>query len=132
MFFKERMILSKHFMLYKEVSLFIIYAILLKGDTKIHEKVKAELTGRLSYGVSEEELRQRDAYWYELSRKFYDEYMRTQNINVALNYCFWEVLKERNPEMVSASDVSNDYGLSRIYRYVYETVSTEKRYKEAR
>ena len=43
-----RKVLAQHFMLFKEFCLFIIFSVVLKGDTELHTLVRTELTERLT------------------------------------------------------------------------------------
>ena len=65
--------LARHFMLYKETTLFMIYAIVLKNNKELHSQVRSGLKEILSLNISSEVQDKRGKYWQEISRKFYDE-----------------------------------------------------------
>ena len=123
-----RKVLAKHFMLYKETCLYVIFSVVLKGDAELHSLVKDELTERLTEDLSVGVQSQRKQYMYAFSRAFYDEYQRTHNMERTLSYTFWCVLADKHPELVSTYELSrllNMVGLGNVYRYSYDTM---KRY----
>lgn len=120
-----RKVLAKHFMLYKETCLYIIYSVLLKGDTKLHGTVKTKLTECLIDGLTLDAKVQRKKYMYLFSKAFYDEYMRSHKLERTLSYTFWSVLAEKHPDLAPTKDLPSLMqvsGLDAIYRYEYETV----------
>ena len=124
-----RKTLAKHFMLYKETCLFIIYSVLLKHDIELHGRVKAELKKRLSSGLSVASGKWRDDYVMIFSKAFYYEYRNRHNISRTLSYMFWSIACEKYPELVKPSelpDLMQYSGLIEIYRYSYKTVDDVK------
>lgn len=122
---RQRKTLSKHFMLYKEMCLYVIYASVLKDDNGLHDLVKDELKERLSSGLSVASVKWRDDYVYKFSRAFYDEYRRSRDLSRTLSYTFWSVASEKYPEIVRASELPElmQYGgLVEIYRYSYKAI----------
>ncbi len=113
-----RTVLAKHFMLYKEACLYIVFASMLKDNPELHSIVKQELTKQLSEELSAKALICRKEYMFAFSRAFYDEYQRTRSIERVLSFMFWSVLQDKHPELES-EELS---GLGQVYRYVYETV----------
>ena len=108
--------LAKHFMLYKEACLYIIFASLLKSNPELHGLVKQELTKQLSEGLSAQAKIRRKEYMFAFSRAFYDEYQRTRSVERVLSLMFWSVLRDKYPELKG-----EDMG-GKVYRYAYETV----------
>ena len=107
-----RKVLAKHFMLYKETCLYVIFSVVLKGNAELHSLIKDELTERLDEGLTIIAKTRRKQYMYAFSRAFYDEYQRT----------------DKHPELVSTYELSrllNMVGLGNVYRYSYDTM---KRY----
>ena len=126
----QRKLLTRHFMLYKETTLFIIYASVLRADKQLHMQVQTELKKQLSLGLSAEVQKKRNDYWNRILRKFYDRYQQTGQTNDALNYSFWSVLSEEKPEyfpMESAAEFLGNNFLYDIFRYSYEGVEREYR-----
>ena len=113
-----RKVLAKHFMLYKEACLYIIFASLLKDNPKMHSLVKQELTKQLAEGLSAKALIRRKEYMFAFSRAFYDEYQRTRSVERVLSFMFCQVLRDKHPELGS-EEIG---GLVELYRYVYEEV----------
>ena len=123
---QPRKALSKHFMLYKEMCLYILYSVILKGDKGLHDIVRAGLKERLSSGLSVVSGKWIDDYVYMFSRAFYDEYRRSRNLSRTLSYTFWSVACEKYPEIVNAGDLPElmSYsGLLKIYRYSYDVIA---------
>lgn len=114
-----RKVLAKHFMLYKEVCLFIIFATVLKNDQELHSLLKPELTKQLNEGLTMAAKVRRKEYMFAFSKAFYDEYQRT------LSFTFWSVLRDKHPQLVS--ELSELTGLGAIYQYVYGEVKRECR-----
>lgn len=113
-----RKVLAKHFMLYKEACLYIVFASLLKDNPELHSIVKVELTKQLSEGLSAKALIRRKEYMFAFSRAFYDEYHRTRSVERVLGFMFWSVLRDKHPELES----EELDGLGQVYRYEYEAV----------
>lgn len=121
--------LTRHFMLYKETTLFMIYAIVLKNNKELHSQVRSGMKKILSLNMSSEVQDKRWKYWQEISRKFYDEYKRTgNNIKAALNFSFWSKLLDEVPEMLageSYTDMRTEDGLYAVFMYSYGAISRE-------
>ena len=123
-----RKLLAKHFMLYKEMLLSLTFSILLKKDAELHNLVKKELSIWLTKGLSADVAIRRKDYMYEFSKAFYDEYKRTKNLELALNYSFWQVAAERYPDIVSPAELPTLMrfsGLLDIYNYIHHTLEKE-------
>ncbi len=112
-----RKVLAKHFMLYKEVCLFIIFATVLKNDQELHSILKPELTQQLNEGLTPDALQHRKEYMFAFSKAFYDEYQRTHSMERTLSFTFWSVLRDKHPQLVS--ELPECKGLGAIYQYVY-------------
>ena len=118
-----RKVLAKHFMLYKETCLYVIFSVVLKGNAELHSLIKDELTERLDEGLTIIAKTRRKQYMYAFSRAFYDEYQRTHNMERTLSYMFWSVLADKHPEIVSTyelSELMNISGLGNVYKYSYD------------
>lgn len=123
-----RKVLAKHFMLYKEMLLSLTFSILLKKDAELHDLVKKELSIWLTKGLYMASAVKRKEYMYEFSKAFYDEYKRTKNLELTLNYSFWQVAAERYPDIVSPAELSTLMrfsGLFDIYKHIHMTLKKE-------
>ena len=125
---EQRKILAKHFMLFKEMCLFISYHAILKDDAELHETVKTKLRKRLTAGMPPVSFSQRNRYWYELSKKFYEEYSRTQSMPDALTFSFWRTALEKYPSFVNVSDMperESRESIFAIFEYIYRAIEAE-------
>ncbi|MBQ6664092.1 MAG: hypothetical protein IJM68_00750 [Synergistaceae bacterium] len=113
--------LARHFMVYKEMTLFMIYATVLKKDATLHAKVRTKLKGRLSLGLPTSVVRKRDELWRSLSEKFYESYTRTKDMGGTLEYVFWSTL----PERLRLGDVFGGEYLKQIFEYSREAIVRE-------
>lgn len=127
----QRKILARHFMIYKEVTLFLAYSVILKGDKELHYSVRRKLNDCLSLGITPEALKKRNDCWRRISQKFNDEYKRTASMGNALTFSFWSTLAEDNTDWVTHDTINemlaND-SLHDIFRYSYKVV--EREYKD--
>ena len=121
---QTRKALSRHFMLYKEVTLFMIFASVLRNDKPLHTKVQRKLKIRLSLGLPSKVIAKRNEYWRKLSEIFYESYTRTHDLAGTLDYTFWSVLPERIKCENFADLVSNGY-LMQIFNYTRNSVAQE-------
>lgn len=115
-----RKILAKHFMLYKETCLYIIFSLLLNNDVELHNLVKQELTSSLNDGLTPEVAAKRKDYMYAFSKAFYDEYKKNHNLTLALNNMFWGVASDKYTDIVNSDELSVimiDGSLLAIYKY---------------
>ena len=125
---EQRKILAKHFMLFKEMCLFISYHAILKDDTELHETVKTKLKRRLTAGMPLNAMSLRNKYWYELSKKFYEEYSRSQSMPDALTFSFWRTAVEKYPSFVNVSDMperESREAIFEIFEYSYRAIEAE-------
>lgn len=116
-----RKVIAKHFMLYKEACLYIVFASLLKDNPELHGLVKQELTKQLSEGLSAQAKIRRKEYMFAFSRAFYDEYQRTRSVERVLSFMFWRVLQDKHSELGS-EDMG---GLAALYNYIYRAIKTQ-------
>ena len=121
---RHRKKLSKHFMLFKEMCLFIAYGAILRDNPQMHEEVKMELTRLLSKGLMEQVLEWRNEYWRLLTKNFYDNYQRTNQIGEALSNSFWGTLTEKYPEVEKEAEKEkhSDILLLELFRNVYRDI----------
>ncbi len=116
-----RKALARHFMLYKEVTLFVIFAMGLKNDKPLHSKIQSRLKVRLSLGLPSKTIASRNEYWRKLSDKFNESYTRTKDLAGTLDYVFWSVLPEKLKGEGFADLTGNGY-LRDIFDYTREAV----------
>ena len=116
-----RKALARHFMLYKEVTLFVIFAMVLKNDKPLHSKIQSRLKVRLSLGLPAKVIASRNEYWHRLSDKFNESYTRTKDLAGTLDYVFWSVLPEKIKGEGFADLTGNGY-LRDIFDYTREAV----------
>ena len=122
---KTRSGLSRHFMLYKELTLFIVFNMVLKKDKELHTKIQSKLKEHLSLGLSADTLKKRNDYWRKLSQKFHESYTRTHDMAGTLEYTFWSIL----PESIKSKGIFGRENLYNIFLYIYNAVEQEyKRY----
>lgn len=119
---QTRKALSHHFMLYKEVTLFMIFASVLRNDKPLHTKVQRKLKIRLSLGLPSKVIVKCNDYRRKLSEKFYESYTRTKDLAGTLDYTFWSVLPERIKGEDFADLVGNGY-LMQIFNYTREAIA---------
>lgn len=124
-----RKALARHFMLYKEVTLFVIFAMVLKNDKPLHSKIQSRLKVRLSLGLPSKVIASRNEYWHRLSDKFSESYTRTKDLAGTLDYVFWSVLPETLKGENIADLAGNGY-LIQIFEYTRKAVVQE--YKSLR
>lgn len=117
-----RKVLAQHFMLFKEFCLFIIFSVVLKGDTELHTLVRTELTERLTEDLDIMTKTRRKQYMFAFSKAFYDAYQRTHSMERTLSYSFWNVLAEKHPELLILQDIS---GIGAAYRYTYDVLKKQ-------
>ena len=113
-------------MLYKEVTLFVILAMVLSKDKTLHAQVRTKLKERLSSGLPDTVIRKRNELWRTLSQNFYESYTRTHDLAATLDYVFWCVL----PEKLKGEDVTDLVGngyLLQIFEYTREAIAQESR-----
>ncbi|MBQ7220753.1 MAG: hypothetical protein IJS28_07225 [Synergistaceae bacterium] len=123
-----RKVLAKHFMLFKEVCLYIAFSSLLKNDTELHIPVKEELNKRLTEGLGLASIVRRKDYMYAFSKAFYEEYKRTHDMAQALGYMFWSVAASKYPSWVQTAELHALMGLGGlldIYTYTYSALKEE-------
>lgn len=121
---QTRKALSRHFMLYKEFTLFVIFSMVLNKDKPLHSKIRSRLKVRLSQGLLSKVIAKRNEYWRKLSEKFFDSYKQTKDIAGTLDYAFWSVL----PESVKGNgfkDLIGNRYLMRIFEYTKDVVVKE-------
>ena len=125
---EQRKTLAKHFMLFKEMCLFISYHAILRDDEELHEKVKTELRRTLTDGQPLNAKSLRNKYWYELSKNFYKAYSRSRNMPEALSYSFWRTLSEQHQEFEDVSgspELARDKAIFEIFSYSYKAIEAE-------
>ena len=120
-----RKVLAKHFMLYKEACLYIIFASLLKDNHELHGIIKVELTKQLSEGLDAKALIRRKDYMYAFSRAFYNEFQRSRSVERVLSFMFWSVLREKHPELGTECPLNSNC-LVAIYKYCHTVIQTMK------
>ena len=116
-----RKILAQYFMLYKEMLLFLIYAMALKKNPVLHSEVKGKLKERMSEGLSPEAIKKRNDYWRELSRTFYESDKGTQDIGHVLEAVFWDKL----PKKVKSIPKCGHDSLYTIFCYISKAIARE-------
>lgn len=116
--------LSRYFMLYKEVTLFMIFASVLKNDKPLHTKVQKKLKIRLSLGLPSKVITKCNNYRHKLSENFYESYTRTHDLAGTLNYTFWSILPERI-KGESLTDLVGNGCLMQIFDYTRKTLTQE-------
>ncbi len=121
---QTRKALSRHFMLYKKFTLFVIFSLVLKRDKPLHAKVQSKLKVRLSLGLPSKVIAKRNEYWRKLSEKFFESYKQTKDIAGTLDYAFWSVLPESINGNGCAVLVKNVY-LMRIFEYTKDAIAKE-------
>lgn len=123
----ERKILSKHFMLFKEMCLFIAIGVILRAKKSEHERVKADLTHRLSDGLTVQVRSWRDEYWRTLTKNFYDSYTASDDIELSLSKSFWGTLSYKYSYILVTEDtvIQSAVRLNEIFRYIYGVISKE-------
>lgn len=127
----HRKVLARRFMVYKETTLFIVYALVLKGDKELHDRVRQGLKEHLLLGVSTEAQKKRNDCWHRISRKFNDEYKKHREYGTALKFSFWSTLAEEKPDWFTLESVSEFLGnnmLHDVFMYSYKAV--ERKYKD--
>lgn len=121
---QTRKALSRHFMLYKEFTLFVIFSLVLNKDKPLHAKVQSKLKGRLSLELPSKVIVKCNDYRRKLSEKFYESYTRTKDLAGTLDYTFWSVLPESIKGNGCAVLVKNVY-LIRIFEYTKDVIAKE-------
>ena len=116
--------LARHFMLYKEVTLFIIFATVLKNDKTLLSKIQSRLKVRLSLGLPSTVIASRNEYWRTLSDKFNERYTHTKDLAGTLDYVFWSILPEKLKGEGFADLTGNGY-LMQIFNYTREALTKE-------
>lgn len=116
-----RKALARHFMLYKEVTLFMIFASVLRNDKPLHTKVQRKLKIRLSLGLPSKVIVKCNDYRRKLSEKFYESYTRTKDLAGTLDYVFWSVLPEKL-KGESFADLVGNGCLMQIFDYTRKAV----------
>lgn len=113
-----RKTLAQYFMLYKEMILFVIFAMTLKQNPALYTEVKGRLRERLSEGLSPEAIKKRNCYWRELSRALYESGRRTQSLGSVLEDVFWGKL----PKKVNSIEKCGHDSLYAIFCYIRKAV----------
>ena len=119
-----RKALARHFMLYKEVTLFVIFAMVLKNDKPLLTKIHNRLKVLLSQGLPSKVIASRNEYWHKLSEKFHENYIRTHDLATTLDYVFWSVLPE-NLKGEGFADLTGNGYLKQIFDYAREAIAQE-------
>lgn len=119
----KRKAMAQHFMLYKEMTLFVIFAMELGKDKGLHAAVRTMLKARLSEGLPQEVISRRNERWRTMSEKFYESYTRTHDMAGTLEYVFWSTL----PEQLRQGDVFGGTHLRQIFMYTQKAVMQEVR-----
>ena len=109
-------------MLYKEVTLFMIFASVLRNDKPLHTKVQRKLKIRLSLGLPSKVIVKCNDYRHKLSEKFYESYTRTKDLAGTLDYVFWSVLPEKL-KGESFADLVGNGCLMQIFNYTRNAVA---------
>ncbi|MBQ4402031.1 MAG: hypothetical protein II832_07690 [Synergistaceae bacterium] len=112
----ERKAMAQHFMLYKEMTLFVIFAMVLGKDKGLHATVRTMLKARLSEGLPQEVISRRNERWRTMSEKFYESYTRTHDIAGTLEYVFWNSLPEgvARPEPIGGEQLKEIFEFCRV------------------
>ena len=116
--------LAIYFMVYKEVTLFVIFAMVLKNDKPLLTKIHNRLKVLLSQGLPSKVIASRNEYWRKLSEKFNESYIQTHDLATTLDYVFWSVL----PEKLKAegfADLTGNGCLKQIFDYTREAIAQE-------
>ena len=108
-------------MLYKEMTLFVIFAMLLGNNNTLHSLVRTKLKERLSDGLSDAVIRKRNELCRTMSEKFYECYSRTHDLAVTLEYVFWNTL----PEQLKAGEFFGKECLVHIFQFCREAVTKD-------
>lgn len=125
---QSRKILARHFMVYKEVSLFMVFAFILKRDKELHNTVRERLKELLSQGLLSEVRKKWDENVYRISRTFYDEYKQTRELSHALKAAFcWTVPEDGAVTAERLSELCDKDEMQRIFMYSYDAVLREYR-----
>lgn len=125
---QSRKILARHFMVYKEVSLFMAFAFILKRDKELHNTVRERLKELLSQGLLSEVRKKWDENVYRISRTFYDEYKQTRELSHALKAAFCETVPEYGAVTAERlSELCDKDEMQRIFMYSYDAVLREYR-----
>ena len=119
-----RKTLARHFMLYKEVTLFVIFAMVLKNDKPLLTKIHNRLKVLLSQGLPSKVIASRNEYWHKLSEKFNESYIQTHDLATTLDYVFWSVLPE-NLKGEGFADLTGNGYLKQIFDYAREAIAQE-------
>ena len=124
---KQRKILSRHFMLFKEMCLFISLGVILRDKKREHERIKIDLTHRLSEGLTVQAREWRDDYWRILTKNFYDRYTENKDIGQSLSQSFWGTLSMKYPEILITEDIvmQSAVRIQEIFRYIYGSMMKE-------
>lgn len=118
-------ILARHFMLYKEMTLFVIFAMLLGNNNTLHSLVRTKLKERLSDGLSDAVIKKRNELWRTMSEKFYESYSRTHDLATTLEYVFWNTLPE-NVKQYGFADLDENGYLMRIFNFTKDALKDEE------
>lgn len=121
--------LAIYFMVYKEVTLFVIFAMVLKNDKPLLTKIHNRLKVLLSQGLPSKVIASRNEYWRKLSEKIHENYIRTHDLAGTLDYTFWSVLPEKLKAEGFADLTGNGY-LKQIFDYTREAIA--QKYKSLR
>lgn len=119
-----RKALARHFILYKEVTLFVIFAMVLKNDKPLLIKIQSKLKVRLSLGLPSKTIASRNEYWRKLSDKFNESYTRTKDLAKTLDYVFWSVLPEKL-KGVWVKELDGSSHLLGIFNYSLKAIEHE-------
>ncbi len=115
----ERKYLSQHFMLWKELVLFLAFSRVLKSDKSLHTQIVAKLKGCLNEGLSVDVLKKRNEIFRAMSELFTETIKSTGKLSGALERSFWETLPDGMKERVFSG------GLYAVYRYVHDGLKVE-------
>lgn len=116
--------LAIYFMVYKEVTLFVIFAMVLKNDKPLLAKIHSRLKVRLSLGLPSKVIAHHNQYWRKLSEKFNESYIQTHDLATTLDYVFWSVLPE-NLKGEGFADLTGNGYLKQIFDYAREAIAQE-------
>lgn len=109
--------IAHYFAVYKEMTLFVIYELVLGNDSKLYAQVRTKLRERLLSGLTPQNINKHKTYWTDLSDKFHENYGTAQDIGITLAHTFWSAIK---PNITVGAD-----NLADIFEYTRKAIEQE-------
>lgn len=122
--------LLKLLMLFKEMSLFMMFTELLKDNYDLQGRIKSRLKFLLTENLTEHGLKHWEKCQYLFAKNFYETYAKSSDTELSLKYSFWITAREKFQDWLENKDVAEllyDNTIIEIVRYKYRYI--ERSYK---